>query len=290
MDKMSNNKSNKNEGAIIIVAKCPIPGMSKTRLIPLLGEQGSSTLSKAMLCDVLVSLVNHEPLKRVTKILYFAPGNDEGRHCMQTILDEMKIPGGSVTLLPMIVSEDLLVKPDLGDQLKYVLNQVKKTFTTGPVLFLGSDSPELPLEEITEALLLGGSENDYQSNNKKQAVAATICPSQDGGYGMLCIPNTCPEDIFDDMLWSHPLTALAQIKCLTDAGMDVRLGRIMHDIDEPDDVQELVRKIQLTTTTCSSQNDTNNYKILDRSSSPSKIRNNGKFEYTQKALKDLKMI
>ena len=42
--------------AVVVVAKCPIPGRSKTRLIPLLGEEGSSKLAKAMLSDVLVSL------------------------------------------------------------------------------------------------------------------------------------------------------------------------------------------------------------------------------------------
>jgi glycosyltransferase A (GT-A) superfamily protein (DUF2064 family) len=44
------------EGAIVVVAKCPIPGKSKTRLIPLLGKEGSTKLSKAMLSDVLLTL------------------------------------------------------------------------------------------------------------------------------------------------------------------------------------------------------------------------------------------
>jgi hypothetical protein len=43
-------------GAIVVVAKCPIPGKSKTRLIPLLGEKGSTQLAKAMLSDVLLTL------------------------------------------------------------------------------------------------------------------------------------------------------------------------------------------------------------------------------------------
>ena len=43
-------------GAIVVVAKCPIPGKSKTRLIPLLQEEGSCALAKAMLCDVLSTL------------------------------------------------------------------------------------------------------------------------------------------------------------------------------------------------------------------------------------------
>ena len=40
----------------MIFAKCPIPGKSKTRLIPLLGEEGSVRLAKAMLSDVLKTI------------------------------------------------------------------------------------------------------------------------------------------------------------------------------------------------------------------------------------------
>lgn len=44
------------DGAIVVVAKCPMPGKCKTRLIPLLGEHGSAKLAKAMLCDILKTL------------------------------------------------------------------------------------------------------------------------------------------------------------------------------------------------------------------------------------------
>ena len=50
---MSNHKP---RGAIVVVAKCPIPGKSKTRLNPLLGAEGSAFLAKALLSDVLVTL------------------------------------------------------------------------------------------------------------------------------------------------------------------------------------------------------------------------------------------
>jgi glycosyltransferase A (GT-A) superfamily protein (DUF2064 family) len=44
------------DGVIVIVAKCPIKGKSKTRLIPLLGEDGSVDLAAAMLSDVLLTI------------------------------------------------------------------------------------------------------------------------------------------------------------------------------------------------------------------------------------------
>jgi hypothetical protein len=43
-------------GAVVVVAKCPIAGVSKTRLAPLLGAEGAALLAQAMLSDILVSL------------------------------------------------------------------------------------------------------------------------------------------------------------------------------------------------------------------------------------------
>ena len=43
-------------GAIVVFAKCPIPGTSKTRLAPLLGDEGAAALAEAMLSDIMVAL------------------------------------------------------------------------------------------------------------------------------------------------------------------------------------------------------------------------------------------
>jgi glycosyltransferase A (GT-A) superfamily protein (DUF2064 family) len=59
MKDAGDNNDNDNErlrGAIVVVSKCPIPGKSKTRLKPLLGEEGAALLARAMLSDVLVAL------------------------------------------------------------------------------------------------------------------------------------------------------------------------------------------------------------------------------------------
>ena len=44
------------DGSIVLVAKCPRPGHSKTRLIPLLGAEGAADFARAMLSDILANL------------------------------------------------------------------------------------------------------------------------------------------------------------------------------------------------------------------------------------------
>ena len=83
--------------AICIVAKCPIPGKSKTRLSAAaagatgLTDEGCALMAKAMLCDVLSIIHRAEELSSVVKFLYYAPADEEGKQRMGSILDELGI-------------------------------------------------------------------------------------------------------------------------------------------------------------------------------------------------------
>jgi glycosyltransferase A (GT-A) superfamily protein (DUF2064 family) len=78
--------------------------------------------------------------------------------------------------------------------------------------FSGMDSPELPTKELEEAF--------------SHPTSATLCPQHDNGYGyiLLCVPHNAAHAIFSDVLWSDPLTALRQLKALTDCLVSVRLA------------------------------------------------------------------
>ena len=221
----STTTNSSTRGVVVVVAKCPIPGKSKTRLIPLVGEKGSARLAKAMLSDVLLSLVRHMS-RHLLIMLCYAPGTEDGRRFMYEILLDLGIVD-FVSLFPMLSTD--LHAADLGDQLLHALLEARRKIPQGYVMFLGMDSPELPIEELEEAL--------------RHPSHATLCPSHDGGYGMLCVPPGSPNSIFSNVLWSHPLTALSQLKALSDSQVPTRLGRIMFDVDEPDDARRLLDRV-----------------------------------------------
>uniref|UniRef100_A0A7S4QUD2 Glycosyltransferase n=1 Tax=Ditylum brightwellii TaxID=49249 RepID=A0A7S4QUD2_9STRA len=244
----------KANGAIVLVAKCPIPGKSKTRLTPLLGSDGAASLARAMLSDILVTLLSSFP-ENVLKVLLYAPGNEEGEAHMVDILKDLGLPYTTTTaddddeeeeedvyqrwiLLPM-VNDTSLQSSDLGGKLSNGLNRVRtlqsklssSSNENGDVVFLGMDSPELPLHEISHAL---------QISSQK----AHLCPANDGGYGMLCVPSHAPcPTIFEHVQWSTHLTAVSQLKALTDCGVEVSLGKLMFDIDEMEDVRGLAGRL-----------------------------------------------
>jgi glycosyltransferase A (GT-A) superfamily protein (DUF2064 family) len=256
------------QGTIVVVAKCPIRGKSKTRLIPLLGQDGSVALAKAMLSDVLLSIDKCSALANVHKILLYAPGTSEGLEIMKTILEGLGLVAvdeqrqrlelfaanklkhedafdqndddhtpNTWVLLPMLEGD--LTASDLGAKLQDALVLARTSFqahmrTRGTgVVFLGMDSPILSLEDIAIGL--------YNSSTWERAM---LCPAEDGGYGMLCVPlKADPQSTFSNMLWSHSLTALSQIKTLTDQDIMVTIGRVMKDVDEPEDVEKLCHQL-----------------------------------------------
>ena len=297
--------------AICVVAKCPIPGKSKTRLASTTGltDEGCATMAKAMLSDVLMTIHTSKSLSSVVKVLYHAPADDDGARRMGSILDQLGIPYKRVSdsssssssngecgecgeadtgtkqtqndpeststsqttwyLCPMPdAHRGNLQSSDLGTKLAGMLVQtrtmVQKEFSgqddtpqqAPAVAFLGMDAPELPVEEIAYALELASGQqqleeesaidhNNNNNNNNSNRGTAYINPSHDGGYGMLCLPPQASPGVFEGVRWSDPLTAVSQIKALTDEGMAVTVGSLMRDIDTMEDLLGLAERLRL---------------------------------------------
>ena len=243
-------------GAIIVFSKCPIKGKSKTRLTPLLGSDGAALLAKAMLSDIICSLSECTLLNNTLKVLVYAPGTSEGESIMVSILQSLdinyhtmdagiincpspeEVQHGAWVLMPMKPSD--LTSSSLGDKLEDALIRTRKLISDIPdqkneaCLFLGMDSPELHIEEIVYGL----------QQSSREVGKAHCCPAQDGGYGLLSIPKQATATaIFTGVRWSDQQTAVSQMKALSDNHVDVTIGKLMYDVDEPDDVKDLAKRL-----------------------------------------------
>ena len=268
----SNQDAMQLQGIIVVFAKCPIAGSSKTRLTRdgFMKSDGAADLAEAMLKDVIQSISEHHLLKTCTKFLVYAPGNEEGENQMAQILDNMlgltAIPTALAKtstnentawyLLPMASSRDNIRKnendltsSDLGFKLATTLkqirdmnmesnDQVKDSHTKpqheskGPIMFLGMDSPELPCDELAEAMIFS-----------KEQSKGYLNPALDGGYSALILPESAPATVFEGIQWSCSLTAVSQLKALSDCGIDTVIGSVMNDIDETCDVENLAKRL-----------------------------------------------
>ena len=240
---------------IAVIAKCPIAGQCKTRLNPFLNADGSALLARAMLLDVLTSISRATADSNVDLLLFYAPPTEEGRQIMQSIIEEEKeyMNHNLVkqwTLVPVnynnntsAENEDTPIGTSVqSSNLSNVLaNAVHTAYqrhsVPTTVVLMGMDAPEVPLAELHAIL------------TQPQTSSAVLCPAEDGGYVLLSLPP-CSRSFIDRIFqtvhpyWSHPLTALAQIKSLSDVGISTIMGPLVADIDTPEDVQALIQRLR----------------------------------------------
>lgn len=192
---------------IVIIAKAPIPGYAKTRLIPALGVQGAAGLARRML-----------------------------EHTVQTALDARI---GPVELCVAPSRHDPIWKTlDIPEHLEWteqgegdlgarMARAAERTIAQGEaVLLIGADCPEMCINHLRSAAA-ALSVHD-----------ASLVPAADGGYALLGLNRFHPF-LFDNMPWSSDAVAFETLCRLSQLHWTVKTHRMLHDIDEPEDLRWL---------------------------------------------------
>lgn len=187
---------------LAILAKAPIPGRVKTRLIPALGAEAAARLHAQLLCHTLTVALQATPPHRLT---------------LWTALDH-----AHPLFLALANRHDIALRAqpegDLGRRLHATLVAMG-----GPGLVIGSDCPVL-----TPALLA----RCWQA----LATADAVClPAEDGGYGLIGARRAEPR-LFADIAWGTR-QVMAQTRQRVDE-LDWRLAcpATVWDVDRPEDV------------------------------------------------------
>lgn len=192
---------------IIVFAKAPIPGFAKTRLIPALGQDGAAKLARRMLINTLDEAIAAK-LGMVelcaTPAIHHPAWND------------FNFPAG------IEISDQ--GEGDLGKRLALASNRALANARR--VLLIGTDCVEMSGALLREAA---------QALNEHDAV---IHCTEDGGYALLGIKQFEPS-LFSDVPWSTGAVAGITIARIKQLGWSVHLGRMLHDVDDPQDLKYL---------------------------------------------------
>ena len=241
--------------ALVLVAKSPRSGTSKTRLTRELAaalaalasnaaaspttqaqldaaQQWTEALSRASVKD-LISRLTVDSYRRV---LLYAPPDDAARAYFAELLRE-GVPSGegeaSWMLMPVLAGSNPR-SSDLSSVLSDALTRVRTTTGCMRVAFLGSDCPELPLASV-----------DAATEAAKEHGIASLCPASDGGYTFLALPAEAdPSRVFEAVHWSAKDTALSQLAALSRSGLRCHVGRTHSDVDELDDLRALAARLR----------------------------------------------
>ena len=194
---------------VIVFAKNPIPNEVKTRLIPLFSPEQAAALYTAFLIDWCETLAE---LSDVDLVIAYTPPEAES--------DLQALIGDDVIYISQIGA-------DLGERLtSATLWAAKQGYTK--ILFVGSDSPTLPISYISQAITRLDSQD------------TVIGPSTDGGYYLIgfsaaALTTTVPH-VFEEIAWSTAKVLKQTVRRIHSAEATLGLLPPWYDIDTAEDL------------------------------------------------------
>jgi uncharacterized protein len=192
---------------IIIIAKAPVPGYAKTRLIPALGAQGAADLARQMLQHAV----------------HIALQADVGpvELCVAPTLADATWP---TLKLPSGLAWSEQGEGDLGARMA---RAARRSLQQGePVLLIGTDCPCMSAAHLQQAAT-GLLTHD-----------ACLTPTVDGGYALLGL-RQFHASLFEHMPWSTPSVARQTQARIAQIPWTLHLLDTLRDVDEPDDLHYL---------------------------------------------------
>ena len=199
------------QGRLILFGRYPVPGQTKTRLIPALGALGAAELQRQLtLCSL--NTLEHSTLPSTT--FYYT--------------------GGSLTQVQRWLGH----RPinfrkqqglDLGARMRAAL------FATldrdgGPVVLVGSDIAQMAAHHLTRA---------FDALARHDVV---LGPSRDGGYWLVGLRR--PVDIFSNIQWSTPNVWEQTLAAIQNLGLSHAALPMLNDIDTPSDLRQWLPEAQ----------------------------------------------
>jgi uncharacterized protein len=188
---------------IAILAKAPLPGLVKTRLIPVLGSEGAARLQGAL----------------VARTVATACRSGVGPVTLWTSLD----PDHEIFTALASQFDLRLARQHDGDLGARMLAAI----AAGPTLVIGNDCPALAPHHLREAAAALRDGNDV-----------VIIPAEDGGYVLIGMRRPQPA-LFCAMHWSVPTVLAETRRRLAQCGLRARELAVLWDVDVPLDLGRL---------------------------------------------------
>lgn len=192
---------------LIVMAKAPVPGAVKTRLVPALGEAGAAELAARLLERTVLQAV--------------AAGLGTVELCVA--------PDGTHPLVAQLCAAHGLPHSDQGegDLGARMQRAIGRALARGEAACLfGTDAPALDAAVLRDAA------------GRLATHDAVFVPAFDGGYALVGLRREAPA-IFGAMPWSTPQVMALTRERLAAAGLRWAELPPVHDIDEPADLVHL---------------------------------------------------
>ncbi len=196
---------------LFLFTRYPQPGAAKTRLIPLLGDEGAALLQREM------TEFSLDTVKRLRKRF--------------PIDIEVRFEGGDVAIMADWLGGGVDYAPQgIGDLGGRMARALWEAFAAGveKAVIIGADCPG-----ITEALI--GDAFDSLGNHD-----VTLGPADDGGYYLIGVNRPAAERalpyLFSNVAWGTEAVLRKTLDSAKQRGLAVHQLPELHDVDRPEDI------------------------------------------------------
>lgn len=195
-----------------IIAKAPLAGFAKTRLIPALGADAAAALAEKMLLNIIRNCATVTEVDGVTvkSSLWMSP--------------EPESPHWQCVNIPDNFERYAQQGEDLGERMAGAFE--RGLVDACAVIVVGSDCPEIDASVL------------HWAATALQAHDACLVPCVDGGYALIGL-RKFEASIFADIPWSTDRVADLTRQRLAECGMSCAEYELVHDIDIAEDLAYL---------------------------------------------------
>jgi uncharacterized protein len=191
--------------AIAVLAKAPLPGLAKTRLAPVLGNDGAAALQERLTMRAVTTACTAD-IGPVT--LWATP--DTSHASFRTLAKRHPI--------------SLATQPDrdLGARMLAAIAAADR-----PALVIGTDCPALTPQHLRIA-----------AAHLRDGIDAVLIPAEDGGYVLIGMRIPQPG-LFADITWSTDEVAAETRRRMARLALSWREPARLWDVDRPEDLARL---------------------------------------------------
>ena len=206
--------------AVVVMGKLPKPGRVKTRLTrssaadaESVSAERAAALYRAFLLDTF-------------RLVDRACGADVGRVFACALKTD-----DSMAEAESLVPAGWTVTAQAGEGLGERIEHARASGAATHVLVMGSDSPTLPEDRLTEA---------FDALAHAAAPSAVVVPTEDGGYALIGFAGPAGV-LVEDIPWSTEAVMAATRRAASKAGVQLVELEPAYDIDHPEDLDRAAR-------------------------------------------------
>ena len=200
-----------NTNALLVIAKRPTPGRTKTRLTPPLTTEQAAALYECFLVDTL-DLARRVP--DTDRLIAFLPAEERSYFAALAPDFELVLQEGA----------------GLGERLDNALTGCLRQGYERAII-MNSDGPTLPAAHLAQAFAA-----------LRDGADVTLGPSADGGYYLIGVKQPTPR-LLREVRMSTPTVLADTLALAAEEGLRVELLPAWYDVDEAVDLARLAREL-----------------------------------------------